>query len=944
LVILLANRCDGVALFLRLPDRIPFRSFALRVLPVLFFASGATSLVFQTIFSRLLTYTFGNTAYATSTVLAAFLGGLSLGAFLFGRWVDRRKPSLIIYGTIELLVAVFCFFIPQFFSLLTQAYVSLQHRFEFAPSGLVAVRFALAAVVILIPTILMGGTLPAIARFVAAARGENYESDVSKLYGWNTLGAAAGTLASTYLLMPTWGVRGTLLIACGVNLGIFASVMVLARFGKEGVQRSRRSVIVSATDDSPRPRAFVVVLVAGAFVSGAAALAYEVLWTHVLAFLIGNTVYAFGVMLFTILAGLGIGAQIVARRFRNPARWTAALVGSQLFLAITVFTTLPLWDRVPDVFAGGLLRALELDLLAIVPLVLVRAVYAAAKIYRRPLGERFPWPRAAELTLEVAFIGLFMTGDSTPLWKYDATYFVVAEFLRFICAFYLMIVPAILLGLTFPLMLNLASRGQARAGSSVGGIYAANTLGAIAGATLAGFVLLPHWGSFASLRSAASLNLLLGLAFAFFLLKLRPSHKMLLAAVAAALLVVSWSGPSNWDAKRISRGSYVYFNEGWRVDRLLYFAEDVQSGLTTVIETGGARVMLSNGKFQGNNSGEVGAQVRFALIPLLFTRAYDRALVIGLGTGHTLKTLAKFPFRRLDTVEIAPKIVDAARLHFQDVNGAVFDRDSRVRLTIADGRNYLLLAREPYDLITIEISSIWISGAADLYNKEFYELCRGRMKDDGVLQQWVQIHHMRTEDLLVVLNTAAQVFPHVAFFQGPEQGLLIASKSPLGMDVRELREFDSRPDVQGELRAINVPSSISLLGELMLYGDSMRRAVAELPRRTGRAADFASTDLNPFLEYQTPRGNVLPQSTVFDNLNFMLALRPADPLSEIDLLNVLSEDELNLLRGYVATQRADLRGSIEYLKKVNGPLRSRAEEEIKLIESGQRRPKLIGFD
>jgi spermidine synthase len=915
----------------------------LRWLPVLFFASGATSLIFQTIFSRLLTYTFGNTAYATSTVLAAFLGGLSLGAFVFGRWVDRRAPSLRIYGTLELLVAVFCIFIPEFFDLLTQAYVGLQHRFQFGAEALVAVRFALAAVVILIPTILMGGTLPAVARFVAAARRTDYPTDVSRLYGWNTLGAAAGTLASTYFLMPGLGVRGTLLLACGVNIAIFGAALLLAPAGSPSAppEAPPASTGINASPEAP---SFGTILVAGAFLSGAVALAYEVLWTHVLAFLIGNTVYAFGVMLFTILAGLGLGAQIVARRLGDPARWPAALAASQFLLAIAVFTTLPLWDRVPDVFAYGLLRALELSLMAVAPLVLARAMYVAVLLYRRPPGEKFPPWRLAELAAEGGFLLLLMAGDSTPLWRYETTYFVAAEFLRFLCAFYLMIVPAILLGLTFPLLLNLASRGAACAGSSVGSIYAANTLGAIAGATLAGFVFLPRWGSFASLRGAATLNLLLGLLFAILLVQLTRSHRVLLAGVAAGMLLVAWSGPGNWDARRISRGSYVYFNEGWPIDRVLYSAEDVHGGLTSVVEIGGARVMLSNGKFQGNNAGEVGAQIRIALLPILFTREFDRALVIGLGTGHTLKTVSTFPFRRLDAVEIAPRIVEAARWHFADVNGGVLDRDPRVRLTIADGRNFLLLERQPYDLITIEISSIWISGAADLYNKEFYELCRAKLKDRGVLQQWVQIHHMRTDDLLVILNTAAQVFPHVAFFQGPLQGLLIASKSPLEMDVRALTGFDARPDVQEELRAINAPSTMSLLGEMMLYGDSMRRAVAELPRRTGRAPDFASTDLRPYLEYQTPRGNALPQSTVFDNLNFMLALRPADPLAEIRLLNVASEDELNLIRGYVATQRADLRGAVQHLRMVRGPLQPRAEAEIHLIESGQRRLKLIGFE
>ena len=141
-----------------------------RALPVLFFCSGASSLVFETIFTRLLTYTFGNTAQATATVLAAFLGGLALGALMFGRWVDRRPPSLWIYGVLELLAGIYCAFIPQLFGGLTQAYVFLYHRFDLGSAALTGSRFALSSVVILVPTILMGGTLPALARYVSFGR------------------------------------------------------------------------------------------------------------------------------------------------------------------------------------------------------------------------------------------------------------------------------------------------------------------------------------------------------------------------------------------------------------------------------------------------------------------------------------------------------------------------------------------------------------------------------------------------------------------------------------------------------------------------------------------------------------------------------------------------------------------------------------------------------
>jgi spermidine synthase len=919
----------------RIQEGSPAGTSILRILAVLFFLSGASSLVFETIFTRLLTYTFGNTAHATSTVLAAFLGGLALGAFLFGRWVDRRAPSLWIYGTLELLVGVYCIFIPQLFALLTRAYVALYHWFHLGPAALTATRFLLAAVVILIPTILMGGTLPALARVVSAGR-RHFEADVSRLYAWNTLGAALGTLASTYALMPYWGVRATIGLACTINFIIFIAAAVLAARRSSSPFAGQDVPPELAVGRPPAPRLVTAVLLSGALLTGAVALAYEVIWTHVLAFLIGNTVYAFGVMLFTFLCGLGLGAQVVARRLRRPESWARALAASQMLLALAVFSTLPLWNRIPDVFARGLAKAFEFDFLSVVLLLLARMAWVGVKI-RRLRATGFPKSAAAEFSMEALLLVGLMMASTARLWKFEATYFVTAELLRFFCAFYLLIVPATLLGLSFPLLLNLASHGSRRVGGSVGGIYAANTLGAILGSVLTGFVLLPHWGSLASLKTSAALNLLLGFAFAAALLKMTTARKLALAAAMVAVTMVAWTSMGNWDARRMSRGSYVYFDPGWPIDRVLYHAEDVEGGLTSVVEIGPTRVLLSNGKFQGNNSGEVGAQVRFALIPILFTREFDRALVIGLGTGSTLRTVASFPFRRIDTVEIAPHIVEAARRWFPDVNGRVFDHDPRVHLTIADGRNFLLLSRQRYDVITVEISSIWISGEADLYNKEFYELCRAHLKEHGVLQQWVQIHHMRTEDFLVILNTAAHVFPHVAFFLGPEQGVLIASAAPLECDYRRLESYDREPKVREELAALNIPSTFGLLGEMMLCGDSLRQALAQLPRFSGRPPDFVSTDFRPYLEYQTPKGNSLPRTTVYDNLNFMLALRPADPLpSDFPITHVPSEDERNLIRGYAATHRGDLPAAIEYFGRVRGAAQSRAREEIGMIEAGAR--------
>jgi len=288
--------------------------------------------------------------------------------------------------------------------------------------------------------------------------------------------------------------------------------------------------------------------------------------------------------------------------------------------------------------------------------------------------------------------------------------------------------------------------------------------------------------------------------------------------------------------------------------------------------------------------------------------------------------VACFPFRNIEVAELAPQIVEASRRWFQDVNDSVFDRDSRVHLHIADGRNFLLLSQRRFDLITAEITSIWISGEADLYNREFYETARQHLTERGILQQWVQIHHMPTRDLLVILNTAAQAFPHVAYFQGPHQGLLIASASPLVVDYRRLQEFDNDAGIQQELRAIGLPSTASLLGELMLYGDSMHAALA-----SNRAGNRISSDLYPYLEYQTPKGNALSYNTIPVNLRFLSQYRPPLLPPDLQLVNVPSEDERNMIYGYVAKARGDLPEALRYFEAVRGMERERAVSEILYI-------------
>jgi spermidine synthase len=413
--------------------------------------------------------------------------------------------------------------------------------------------------------------------------------------------------------------------------------------------------------------------------------------------------------------------------------------------------------------------------------------------------------------------------------------------------------------------------------------------------------------------------------------------KKAFVAMGLATAILFFVSPRNWNQARISAGSYAYFNAGWKNARVLYLKEDVQGGLTSVSLADGHHVLLSNGKFQGDDGAERITQEEFALMPVLFTHRFERALVIGLGTGNTLRTVTLFPFRHIDAAELSPNIVEAARLWFSDVNGAVFDRDPRVTVTIADGRNFLLLSNVRYDTITIEISSIWISGQADLYNREFYELCRHHLADGGVLQQWVAIHHLRLTDLLVILNTAARVFPHVSFFLGPVHGLLVASASPLECDYAQLLRLGNEPRVRQDLSALGIPALSALLGDLVLYDASFHQALGQPSGASELAADRVSSDLNPDLEYGTPRGLTLTYDTTATNRAFLMGFRARDLPSGLVIRNLPSENERRLILGYVAEARGENVRAMELFKGVEGPSKKEAVAEIARIASSDGR-------
>jgi spermidine synthase len=420
-------------------------------------------------------------------------------------------------------------------------------------------------------------------------------------------------------------------------------------------------------------------------------------------------------------------------------------------------------------------------------------------------------------------------------------------------------------------------------GALVGKLTAINTVGAVFGSLVAGYVLLPALGSERSLLVVAGC-FGVGAAYATLTLETRLEPSLKLVGVALALAIVL----PRWDLGRLTAGTNVYFDGAQKTDELLMLREDVQGGVTSVAQADGVRTLYTNGKFQGNTGWEMNAQRYFAHYPSLFVPRFEQALVIGLGTGTTTGTLAAYPWRNIEVVEISPAIVDAAQRYFAEVNDHVL-ADRRVELVIADGRNHLLLTDKQYDLVSIELSSIWFAGASSLYSSEFYELVSERLAPGGVLQQWVQLHHILPRDFATILHTMRERFEHMVLFFGGGQGILVASQRPLQASQSRAERFERDPRLWRTIPEVRDASGnttrrglFSLLNDALVANEGLDAYVSQVARKAGEpVASLVSTDDNLYLEYATPRGNVLDWSARDELIQEILRFRSQ---TQVDIL------------------------------------------------------------
>ncbi|MDD5297387.1 MAG: fused MFS/spermidine synthase [Rhodocyclaceae bacterium] len=774
----------------------PLERSYLRRMTWMFFVSGFIGLVYEVVFSKQLALVFGGMASATYTVLAVYLGGMALGAWIGGFLASRGWRPLRVYAACEAAIGLYCLTTPFVLILVRETYVHLGAGLQPDDGLLVAARVCLGALALLPPTVLMGITLPVLGSDLER-HGMGLGAAVGRLYGANTLGAALGALLAGYLMLPTLGIRWTISLAAAGGL-LVALVALTTRTlpGKSSLAEEDHGH--DPVGERLRKATFAVL-----FLVGVVTLVMEVEYMHLLAVVAGNSSYAFSLMLFALLVGLGIGGEWAPRVLHStvpPAVWLPRIItGLAAMLLAGVFA----WNDMPGVFAAY-------------------QNYG----FKPPFGAR--------------------------------------EFIRGVVCWLMMFPPAVLIGMAYPLAMNLAGSGkdsETRA-RRLGSAVAVNTLGNIVGALLAGFILLPFLGAIPSVQVAAGLLVASALLLWWADSRLKAGEVWMVLAGVAGLFAIQ---PASLDYDRLSKGANVYFaSRDW--GHVIDHAESLDGGLTLVtngrIGTENVKILLTNGKFQGNDvmHGEMRAQLGFATAPLLHVRGREAALVIGYGTGVTARTLKEAGFQSLDVVDLSKDIVSLADRHFTRVNDGI-SRHPGVKTHYTDGRNFLLLTPNSYDLISMEVSSIWFAGAASLYSREFYQLAAKRLKPGGILQQWTQLHHITRQDVAVILASIRTEFPYVWLYVVGDQGVIVASK-----EAAEPREPEVPEAFKDLLRQTQLTVS-EVSHSLTLTPANLDRLLAS---RGVPLEKLLSTDDNLALEYSTPKGNALDTSESYnDNLGFI---------------------------------------------------------------------------
>ena len=794
----------------------------IRVLFALFTLSGFTGLIYESLWTHYLKLFLGAAAFAQSFVLATFMGGMALGAWIASRWSARARNLLAAYGWVEVLIGVAALAFHPIFVALTQWSLDSVIPALGSPDTVELYKYTLCALLIVPQTVLLGMTFPLMSGAVIRRGPAESGHHLALLYFTNSIGAAAGAIITGFWLLAWFGLPGTMRLGGVMNLMLAGAVLWLAR--------EHEPQALSATPaqaSSPSGRRLKVLLLSGAFITGAASFIYEIAWIRMLSLVLGASFQAFELMLSAFITGLALGGLWVRKRidrFQNPVRFGGYV---QVFMGLAALATIPVYHF------------------------------------------SYEW----------------MAWALAVLKREEAAYPLFNVFCHAI-AFAVMLPATFLAGMTLPLFTNaLLKNGHGE--RSIGQVYSANTLGAIVGVVLAVHVLMETFGVKITLVVGAGLDILLG----GWLLRwsgARLERFEAFAAIIGGLLVASLTARAEiLDPQRLASGVFRY-GKTVHENRPVSFYRDGKTASVAVYTSPGAIVTItSNGKPDASIRFDPGlppledeyTMTILAALPLMMKPDAKTFANIGFGSGLSAEVvLSHSGPHQLDTIEIEPAMVAGARSFFPRVIRPY--RDPRSFLYLEDAKSYFARHGRKYDVILSEPSNPWVNGVAALFTTEFYRDTKRYLAPGGLFVQWVQHYEFNDRLLGSVLSAMGENFADFEVYECSLGDLLIVAvaegKVPRVGDLPK-----NEPVFLEQLKRIGVTGREHVAVRLVGGKRELTQYLAPL-------APPVNSDFYPFVQLEATRARFANRSAVATlqlsltalPLNEMLSRREPEYLRE----------------------------------------------------------------
>ncbi len=766
-----------------------------RVLQGFLFLSGFTALVYQITWIKDFKEVFGVDVYSASTVLAAFMAGLALGSYLFGEYIDKGAHPLKVFLLIECLLALFAIFFPPLFKGLTAIYrFSIDHA-AMDPLIVQLIKSGYSFLFLLVPTTLMGGSLPVISKYFIKELNK-LGFNLSKLYSANNLGAVIGCFLSGFIFIKILGTRNTVLMASALNLlnALLAGILLAKDTSwYANTVPAKRTPNKNARNDR-KPVPFLVKLALWVFaIEGFTTLAYEIIWTRILLeFSFDKSVYFYTIVILPFIFGLSLGSYLVKSKI----------------------------DKIKNKL--NILAYLEIA----IGLVSIFLFIVFSKISPALIESR----------------------DSYNSWF-------SLVFQEYSLIFFLLLIPAILMGITFPLVGKIWSGHMPSLGKKIGQLGFMDTVGSILGALMAGFLLIPFLGIYKSFILTAIINITIGTSLILFQKKTANPSRLTSLSVAIALLILFIR---IFPEKEYIKNKLKYYPE----DTIVSYHEGVGATVSIHDQPDGYKALTINGsKTAYTNPNDLRVHKLLGYLPYFFHPGETKnALVIGFGLGVTTHSLSREDIPVVDVAEICPGVIKSSANYFSYHNQDAIQHEN-VKVFIEDGRSYLYRSPRTYDIITSNAVHARLS--SNLYTKDFYELCKDRLSENGMVCQWLPTNWLSKDEFRALVKAFHQVFPNSSFWYVTRgHALLLGSQGKMVKDYQKLQEHVQKPNIRKSLAEAEIFNLDMLLGQLLMDPADLEKYCKGAP---------VNTDNKPIVEYSQvmdlkPNLNVLSDmaSTRYD--------------------------------------------------------------------------------